>query len=196
MLVPAVVRMNGMIDPIHSSSMSKPKPADADTEALLTRVEQCVKDISLGFEGWNDPLTRGPGLYFVITRASMSDCAAPMGTNYWPVEACPTVFAATDVFLEAAQSVALSCDGAVIVHSDGTVEERMVRVTQLSQTGGSRTDDLPFAGWMGARHMSALETSTRPEVIAAVTLSEENGRVTVFTDGTFQDFLATSLEIE
>jgi hypothetical protein len=27
-------------------------------------------------------------------------------------------------------------------------------------------DELPYAGWMGARHMSALETSTRKEVIA------------------------------
>jgi len=33
---------------------------------------------------------------------------------------------------------------------------------------------------------SALETSTRPEVFAVVTLSEEYGRVTVFRDGTFE----------
>ncbi|WEL27507.1 Diadenylate cyclase (plasmid) [Haloferax volcanii] len=46
---------------------------------------------------------------------------------------------------------------------------------------------------MGARHMSALETSTREEVVATITLSEEDGRVTVFTDGTFEDSLATSL---
>ena len=59
-----------------------------------------------------------------------------------------------------------------------------------------RDDDLPYAGWMGARHMSALETSTRKEVIAAVTLSEEDGRVTVFTDGRFEASPAKSLMID
>jgi len=36
---------------------------------------------------------------------------------------------------------------------------------------------------MGARHMSALEASTRTNVVATITLSEENGRVSVFVDG-------------
>jgi len=44
--------------------------------------------------------------------------------------------------------------------------------------------------------MSALETSTRKEVIATSTLSEEDGRVTVFTDGVFQDSPAASLMID
>ena len=35
--------------------------------------------------------------------------------------------------------------------------------------------------------MSALETSTRDAVFAVVTLSEENGRVTVFRDGDYDD---------
>jgi diadenylate cyclase len=35
--------------------------------------------------------------------------------------------------------------------------------------------------------MGALETSTREEICAVVTLSEEDGRMTVFTDGTFDD---------
>jgi DNA integrity scanning protein DisA with diadenylate cyclase activity len=90
----------------------------------------------------------------------------------------------------------LSRDGAVVVHSDGTIGEEMVRVKQLSPAECRRNDDLPYAGWMGARHMSALETSTRQEVSATITLSEEDGRVTVFTDGTFEDSLATSLVID
>ncbi|ELZ32472.1 hypothetical protein C474_06612 [Halogeometricum pallidum JCM 14848] len=154
---------------------------------MLERIEACVADISHGFERWDDPYARGPGLYFVVERDSMAEFAAPMGTNRWPVEDCRSVFAETDVFLETAQKVALSCDGAVVVRNDGTIREEMVRVKQLSADEYRRINDLPYAEWMGTRHMSALETSVREEVIAAVTLSEENGRVTVFIDGAFED---------
>ncbi|MDS0295281.1 diadenylate cyclase [Halogeometricum luteum] len=154
---------------------------------MLERIEKCVGEISHGFERWDDPYARGPGLYFVVERDSMAEFAAPMGTNRWPVEDCGSVFAETDVFLETAQKVALSCDGAVVVRNDGTIREEMVRVKQLSADEYRRINDLPYAEWMGTRHMSALETSVREEVIAAVTLSEENGRVTVFIDGAFED---------
>jgi diadenylate cyclase len=188
--------MNGMTDPIHSFSTPDPNSDGADIEAILERIERCVKDISLEFERWDDPHARGPGLYFVVEQDSMAEFTAPMGANRWPVEDCSTVFADPDVFLEAARTVALSCDGAVVVHNDGTIEETMVRVKQLSPAECRRNDELPDTGWMGARHMSALETSTREEVIAAVTLSEEEGRVTVFTDGTFEDSPATSLVVD
>lgn len=188
--------MKGMIDPIYSSATPELKSHDADVEAILERIEDCVKDISLGFERWDDPYARGPGLYFVVERDSLTEFAAPMGTDRWPVEDCATVFTETDAFLETAQKVALSRDGAVVVHTDGTIEEAMVRVNQLSPAESRRNDDLPYTGWMGTRHMSALETSTRKEVAAAITLSEENGRVTVFTDGTFEDSIATSLVID
>lgn len=36
--------------------------------------------------------------------------------------------------------------------------------------------------------MNALDTSLRDDVVATVTLSEENGRVTVFADGEFDDY--------
>ncbi|WP_338739714.1 hypothetical protein [Haloplanus salilacus] len=49
---------------------------------------------------------------------------------------------------------------------------------------------------MGARHMGALETSTRDAVAAAITLSEEDGRVTVFDDGAFEDVGVTPLGVE
>lgn len=193
---PTLFNMKGMIEPIHSSVTPEMKSDGADIDAILERIEGCVKDISLGFERWDDPYARGPGLYFVVERDSMTEFAAPMGTNRWPVEDCTTVFAEVDAFLGAAQNVALSRDGAVVVHSDGTIEEAMVRINQLSTAECRRNGDLPYAGWMGTRHMSALETSIRPEVIAAITLSEEDGRVTVFTDGTFEDSLATSLVID
>jgi len=44
-------------------------------------------------------------------------------------------------------------------------------------------NDLAYEDWMGSRHMSPLETSLRPAVVATVTLSEESGRVSVFQDG-------------
>lgn len=185
-----------MIDPIYSSPAPELKSDGAGIDAILERIEGCVRDISLGFERWDDPNPRGPGLYFVVERGSMTEFVAPMGTNRWPVENCATVFAETDVFLEAAQDVALSRDGAIVVHSDGTIQESMVRVKQLSPAERRRTDDLPYAGWMGARHMSALETSTRREVTATITLSEEDGRVTVFTDGAYRDTPAPSLVVD
>jgi hypothetical protein len=191
MLSSAVFGMNGMTDPVDSAGTPELKSDGGSIDAVVERIKECVKEISLGFERWDDPYARGPGLYFVVERDSMIECAAPMGTNRWPVEDCASVFAETDVFFEAARKVALSCDGAVVVHDDGTIKESMVRVTQLSTAECQRIDELPFAGWMGARHMSALETSTRTEVIATITLSEENGRVTVFADGAFDESRAT-----
>ena len=185
--------MSDLIDSLATRELTSDSP---DVDAVLERIGECVEDISLGFERWDDPYARGPGLYFVVERGPITEFAAPMGTNRWPVENCATVFAETDVFRETARNVALSCDGAIVVHSDGTIGEAMVRVKQLSSAECRRPDDLPYAGWMGARHMSALETSTRREVLAAITLSEEDGRVTVFIDGTFEDFPASSLVID
>jgi DNA integrity scanning protein DisA with diadenylate cyclase activity len=69
----------------------------------------------------------------------------------------------------------------------------MVRLKQLSTDGDDVNNDLPYAGWMGARHMSALETSTRAAVSVVVTLSEEDGRVTIFSDGTFTEYHCEAL---
>ena len=163
----------------------------SDSIAVLDRIEDCVEEISRGFERWDDPHARGPGLYFVVERDSVAGFTAPMGTNRWPVEDCASVFDETNALLEAARGVAFSCDGAVVIHNDGTIQEKMVRVNQLSTAERARIDELPYAGWMGTRHMSALETVTREEVIAAITLSEEDGRITVFTDEGFKDYPRT-----
>ncbi|MXR40590.1 hypothetical protein GRX01_04415 [Halobaculum sp. WSA2] len=167
--------------------MAEQDPDDTAVGTILERVERCTKDVSLGFDRWDDPVARGPGLYFIIERESIAELTDPMGSNRWPVEDCASVLDGTDVLLETAETVASSCDGAIVVHSDGTIDEAMVRVKQLSEAERRRVGDLPYAGWMGARHMSALETSTREEVVAAITLSEENGRVTVFANGRFEE---------
>jgi diadenylate cyclase len=193
---PAVLYTNGMTHPIRSSL---PLGLDAVTptvETILRRIERCVRHVSLGFERWDEPAVRGPGLYFVVERASTAAFVAPMGANRWPVEDCATVFAGFDTFRETARGVAPSRDGAVVVHGDGTIREEMVRVDQVFPAESGRDEDLPYAGWMGARHMSALETSTRPEVIAAITLSEEDGRVTAFSDGGYEEVLAGFLATE
>ncbi|MEF8773067.1 hypothetical protein [Halodesulfurarchaeum sp.] len=41
---------------------------------------------------------------------------------------------------------------------------------------------------MGTKHLSAIEGPVREEVVPAITLSEENGRVTVFQNGTYDDY--------
>ena len=160
----------------------------SDIVAVLDRINGCVKEISRGFERWNDPYARGPGLYFVVERDSVAWLVDPIGTNRWPVEECASVFDETGALLETARRVAFSCDGAVVIHNDGTIQEEMVRVNQLSTAERARIDELPYAGWMGTRHMSALEAATREEVVAAITLSEEDGRVTGFTDEGFEEY--------
>lgn len=157
-------------------------------QAIVERIKWCVERISVKFDRWSDPHARGPGLYFVVERDSATAFAEPMGANRWSVEDCADIFSSLDALSEAAEKVAFSCDGAVMVNNDGTIEEEMVRIKQLSTAEHEQKDGLPFAGWMGARHMSALEASTRREILAAITLSEEDGRMTVFTDGTFTDY--------
>ena len=107
------------------------------------------------------------------------------GINRWSVEDCASVF--SDELFETANRVAFECDGAVVVHDDGTIASEMVRAEQLTAKEDARVEDLPFADWMGARHMSALETTLRPEVDAVLTLSETDGRTTIFRAGRYED---------
>jgi hypothetical protein len=181
-----------MTEPIYDSDPPEFTVDGPNVASILERLAKCITDIRIGFERWDHPHSRGPGLYFVVERDSIGEFVAPMGNNRWPIEECSNVLAQSEEFLETAQTVALSCDGAIVVHSDGTIEEAMVRVNQLSPAEYTGIENLPYADWMGARHMSALETSTREEVIAAITLSEEDGRVTVFTDGTYEDSIEPS----
>ena len=170
----------------------------AETESrgfgqILDRLGCCIEAVSLAFDRWDEAHVRGPGLYFVVARDSLEPFVEPMGTNRWPVEECPSVFADGETLIRTARSVARSCDGAVVVHADGTFGAEMVRVAQPPTTARDRFAGLPYAGWMGARHMSALETSAREAVAGAITLSEEDGRMTVFRGGDFEDYPLSSV---
>jgi hypothetical protein len=163
----------------------------APVTELIDVVTYCTEAVGLDFDRWDDPYVQGPGLYFVVVAGtSVAGYADSMGDNRWPVGDCRQVRADHDAFFEAARTVAREHDGAVVVTVDGTVHEQMVRLKDLApeDLDALGVDALDYAGWMGARHMSALDTSTREEVIAAVTLSEEDGRVTVFRDGTYDDY--------
>jgi hypothetical protein len=161
-------------------------------QRLIDLVTYTAEGISLQFDRWGDQSVRGPGLYVaVVAGTSISEFADPMGTNRWPTESCAALTADFDAFFDAAETVAMENDGAVVIAVDGTICTQMVRLKDLSP---AQTDDvdlsdgLEYADWMGARHMSALDTSVREAVVAAVTLSEETGRVTRFRDGQYTSY--------
>lgn len=149
---------------------------------LLTYV---MEDISLGFDRWENHYVRGPSLYFlVLSEARPDSFVDELGTNRWPVEDARVLPDDLTDAVNVASDVAFECDGAIIVAADGTFQERMVRVRS---TPNHAVPDGEYPDWMSAKHLSAYEASTREGVLAAVTLSEENGRVTVFRDGDYDD---------
>lgn len=158
--------------------------ADHDRVRRLRAVIQyCLESNSLSFDNWNAPNHKGPGAYIAIVSGwSVNSYADPMGDNRWP-EYGRDVLSDIDAFYDAASRVAESCDGAVVVGVDGVVNEQLVRFRTPDDL------DVEYEPWMGARHMSALDISTREDVVATVTLSQENGRVTVFQDGSFESTL-------
>lgn len=154
------------------------------------RIRDCTEGISLGFHEYEKPHTKGPGLYFaIVSGRSVAAFAEPMGSNYWPMGTCSIVGDDVDSFYAAAKTVAQSRDGGVCIGVDGTVLKQMVRFKNVRDDelpDGVSVTDLEYADWMGARHMSAYETSLRPEVITTITLSEETGRVTTFQNGRYE----------
>jgi diadenylate cyclase len=165
-------------------------------EEMVDIVRYCLEAISLEFDRWGEPHVSGPGFYLVVVSGtSVEEYADPMGANRWPVERCASVFGDIETFHTAAATTAERMDGAVVASIDGVLQERMVRLKDPSRQVLEERNDGPVAygDWMGARHMSALDTSLRDDVVTAVTLSEEDGRVTVFTDGAFEDDNRTTL---
>jgi hypothetical protein len=141
-------------------------------------IRYCLEAIALGFGRWDD--TSGPGAYLaVVSRSSVADFADPMGDNRWPDRGRKPLVD-FDAFYEALESVAHNCDGAAVVAVDGVVNEQLVRFRSPDDAVAD------YAPWMGARHMSALDVSTHPDVVLTLTLSAETGRVTAFQDGTFR----------
>jgi hypothetical protein len=152
---------------------------------IVDRLTYCAEHVSVGFGGWEEPHVKGPGLYFaVVADRDYGAYADPMGDNRWPRDGCASVFD-EDAFVDAAGTVSVEQDGGIVVAVDGEIEEQMVRFRDLGTRSDEAelVDDVNYEPWMGSRHMSAIETSVRPEVAATVTLSEETGRVSVFRDG-------------
>lgn len=162
----------------------------APVEHLVDVLLFVTEGVSLDFTRYDEPLIRGPGLYFaVVSGQSIGEFADPMGTNKWPVSACDRIDRNVDDLYTATKGVAFSRDGGVVVTVDGTILEQMVRFRDVvpgEDTPIERTDE--YATWMGSRHMSALDVSCRADVVATITLSEESGRVTVFRDGGYTTF--------
>jgi hypothetical protein len=164
--------------------------ADYATSAeLMDLLRYAAESLSLEFDRWEEPYVSGPSLYFlVVADVDFGDYADPLGRNRWPVDRCRVLTEAPETFIEVARDVAFSQDGAVVVSADGTVQEQMVRVRSPNRVDIVEHDEVAYADWMGTKHLSAVEASTREEVLAAVTVSEENGRVSVFRNGGYEDY--------
>jgi hypothetical protein len=174
-------------------SDSDPLCVEYDTVGELADfLMYAVESISLSFDRWGEEHVRGPGLYFVIVTGVHSGAYADsLGENRWPTETCRVVSEDLDRFVEAARTVGFTRDGAVIISTDGTIQEQMVRIK--SQSGVEEDTSIDYADWMGTKHLSAIEVSVRSEVVAAITLSEEDGRVSLFQDGTYEDYTLDEL---
>jgi hypothetical protein len=159
------------------------------SQELMDLIRYTAESLSMEFDRWDEEHIRGPSLYvLIVADVTFDEYTDPLGANRWPVERCRVVTDSADAFTEVAREVAFSCDGAVVVTADGTLQEQMVRVRSPSAEEAESDEELVYADWMGTKHLSALEASTRKEVLWAVTLSEENGRVTTFLNGTYQDY--------
>jgi diadenylate cyclase len=172
--------------------MSEPNPSRAQYETsqeLMDMLRYTAETLSLNFGRWDEQYVTGPSLYFlVVADVNLGDYTDPLGANRWPVERSRIVAESVEEFISAARDVSFTCDGAVIVAADGTIQRQMVRVRSPTGNGLERVERLEYGDWMGTKHMSALEASTRDEVLWAVTLSEEDGRVTTFLNGNYRDY--------
>jgi hypothetical protein len=168
---------------------------DYESHSNVQRLVDCIiyslEGISLEFDRWEEQYVKGPGMYVaIVTGPSVEKFADPMGQNYWPTDRCRDVCADLGTFYRTAKDVSRSRDGAVIVSIDGVVQDQMVRFTDgsVAENDESGTGDDGYEDWMGSRHMSALDTSRRPNVVSTLTLSEESGRVSIFERGSFETY--------
>jgi diadenylate cyclase len=162
----------------------------ATVTELTDFITYAIESISLEFSQWDEEYMRGPGLYFVVvTGVHSGSYADALGDNRWPIGTCRVVTDDLDEFVEAARPVAHTRDGAIIISADGTVQEQMVRIkSQSDRDEMVAGTSIESADWMGTKHLSAVEISLREEVLVAITLSEEDGRMTIFKDGGYDDF--------
>ena len=157
----------------------------ATLDDLVHLLVSVAEEVSLGFDRFGERYVRGPSLYFlVVSGVRVGPYADPLRGERWPVETARRLPGDLAAAARAARDVALERDGAVLVAADGTFQAQMVRVAAVDDDALAGLD---YPDWMSAKGLSALEASTRSDVLAAVTLSEEDGRVTVFRDGTYED---------
>lgn len=156
---------------------------------LVERLQAHIEAIALGFDRWGHERVFGPGLYLaVIVGPSFASYADPMAGNRWPSAATRDPFEDPEGFHEALEEVAYTRDGALVIAVDGVVFPQFVRFRSEEPS-----PDLEYADWMGARHMSALDVSTRDDVIATLALSQENGRVSLFDAGAYETILRSEI---
>lgn len=161
----------------------------ATSQDLMDQIRYVAESLSVEFDKWDEPYVSGPSLYFlVVAETDFEEYTDPLGENTWPTDRCKVVFDSSEAFRRVAEDIAFSRDGGIIVTGDGTIQQQMVRVRSPDYDDISAVRDLEFPDWMGTKHMSALETSLRENVLWAITLSEENGRVTTYLNGTYQDY--------
>ena len=161
----------------------------ATSQDLMDQIRYVAETLSMDFDKWEDQYVSGPSLYFiVVAETDFEDYTDPLGENIWPTDRCKIVLDSSKAFRRVAEDVAFSRDGAIIVTGDGTIQRQMVRVRSPNHAEVSAVEELDYPDWMGTKHMSALETSLRKNVLWAITLSEEDGRVTTYLDGTYQDY--------
>ena len=148
-----------------------------------------LEEIALEFDRWGEPRVYGPGMYIaLVCGPSVASYADPMGANRWPDDGVRDPLGDSTEFADSVREVAHTCDGAVVVSVDGVVNRQLVRFRDVGADC-----QLPYAPWMGSRHMSALDVSTRSDVVTTLTLSQESGRVTVFEDGEYESVLRNDL---
>ena len=139
------------------------------SQGLMDQIRYAAESLSLDFDRWEEPHVAGPSLYvLIVAEMSFDGFTDPLGANKWPIKRCQLVTDSLDKFTEVARDVALTRDGAIIVTADGTIQEQMMRVRNPSPGEMSGGDDIAPADWMGTKHLSALETSLREEVIWAI----------------------------
>ena len=161
----------------------------ATSQDLMDQLRYVAESLSMEFDRWGEQHVSGPSLYFlIVAETDFESYTDPLGENRWPVDRCRVAPESPEAFKRVAEDVAFSRDGAVIVTGDGTIQHQMVRVRSPTPQELTAVADIDYPDWMGTKHMSALETSLRENVLWAITLSEEDGRVTTFLDGTYQDY--------
>jgi diadenylate cyclase len=161
----------------------------ATSQNLMDEIRYVAESLSMEFDKWDEQYISGPSLYFlIVAETEFEEYTDPLGENTWPTDRCKLVPDSSSAFRRVAEDVAFSRDGAIIVTGDGSVQRQMVRVRSPSHTEVPAVAELEYPDWMGTKHMSALETSLRENVLWAITLSEEDGRVTTYLDGTYQDY--------